>query len=345
MPILANIHLAAAGNKLKISASDLEVTVAASIEADVKSSGSTTVSARVFSELIRELPEGEIAMLLTEGERLEVIAKGSKFKIIGVSAEEYPVLPGLSFATTGKINAKLFGEMIGKTLYAVSLDETRFNLSGVCFEMVGGGDGKSLRLVATDGHRLGLATRPVSDFDFQGRVIVPRKGLSEMRKILDLAGAGDVGLGIFEGFLVVETHDFKMSMRLIDGEYPDYSQVIPKEKGLEAIINSMQLTQALRRVMLMVADREKCVRMSFSKNHLRISSSSPEIGEASEELEVSYDGGDLILGFNAVYLLEVCASLGEEANIIAELNGELGPGKFRSENDEGSMAIVMPMRL
>jgi DNA polymerase III subunit beta len=352
MPILSNILLKAEDGHLYLSSSDLEISVVASIKAQIKQPGRTTVNARVFSDVIRELPEGDIKISVGEGERLEVNTKGSKFKIIGKSADEYPELPGVGTATTSKLPAKVLVEMIQKTLYAASVDETRFNLNGVCFESTVGakgkdkkGEAKLLKLVATDGHRLALMSRPGNGFTFEGRVIVPRKGLSELKKILDLDQEKDVGLAMQDGFLVVETGEFKMAVRLIDGEYPDYSQVIPEGKGEIAKIKSGELIQALRRVMLMVTDREKCVKITFDTELLRISSSSPELGEASEELSVEYAGKALTVGFNALYLLDVASAIAGDGSLAVELHGELGPGKFYADNDESCLAIVMPMRL
>lgn len=356
MPILANLLLSVSNGQLRISASDLEVSIVASVKAEVRAAGSTTVNARVFSDIVRELPDAEVNIRLLEGERVEVIAKGSKFKIIGTSAEEYPTLPGLTAAVSAKLSGNLLLEMINKTLYAASFDETRFNLNGVCFEILeeaqagsdknlGESGTRALRMVATDGHRLALIARPVKDFSFAGRVIVPRKGLSEMRKILDSGGENEVGAAINEGFFVLEAWNFKIAIRLIDGEYPDYSQVIPSERGQLVLVDNAELVQALRRVMLMVTDREKCVKMHFSPGVLRISSSSPELGEASEEIPAEYEGEALTAGFNAVYLLDAAAAMGLDRKMAAELHGELGPGKFYIPQDEASLAIVMPMRL
>ncbi|MCO6431106.1 MAG: DNA polymerase III subunit beta [Deltaproteobacteria bacterium] len=347
MPILANVLISATDGKLKISASDLEITAVAQGSAHVNSPGSTTVNARVFCDLVKELPEDEVRIKLSEGERLEITSRKSKFRINGVSAEEYPSLPGVGFEVKGRIGSKAFLEMINRTLYAVSQDETRFNLNGVCFEIVGEGKKgqKALRMVATDGHRLSLIARGIGEFDFKGRVIVPRKGLNEIKKILDTSEDVPTGIDISDGFLVLESRDAKVSMRLIDAEYPDYNQVIPKQKGVLAIVPSAELVQSLRRVALMVTDKGKCVRMDFNKDSLRIVSSSPELGDASEEVSLRYEGKPLSVGFNAKYLLDFALSLEEEQNIVIELNGELGPGKFYAENDESYFGIVMPMRL
>ena len=349
MPILANVLLSVGDGHFRISATDLEITAVVSTQAKIKSKGSTTVNGKIFADLVRELPEGDVTLKLTEGERLEVIAKGSKLKIVGVSAEEYPSLPGILFEPQAKLSSKQLIEMITKTLYAVSTDETRFNLNGVCFEIVPEGKGKkasnSLRMVATDGHRLAMITRPAGTLDFQGRVIVPRKGLSEIRKVLNPEEDTPVGIEIKEGFLIIESGETRISMRLVDAEYPNYEQVIPKEKGVIASIPVTEVGQALRRAALLVSDKGKCVKLEFDAALLRISSSSPELGEGIEEIPIKYGGKPLSIGFNALYILDVAASLGEAQTLNIELTGELGAGRFFSEGDESYFGIIMPMRL
>lgn len=347
MPILNNIMLSASDGKLRVSATDLEITAIASGVAQVRKSGSTTVSARIFSDLVRELPNGDVTIRLLDGERLEITAKSAKFRMVGISADEFPSLPGMNFNPKARIAAKQLSEMIGRTLYAVSQDETRLNLVGVCFEMESGKGKKdrSLRLIATDGHRLGMVTRPVSGLELEERIIVPRKGLAEIKRILDAEDGADVGFEVREGYLVIEAPSSKISVHLIDGEFPDYNQVIPKGKTSQGIISSAELAHALRRVVLMVSDKSKCVRFDFNKESVRISSSSPELGDASEEVAVKYTGEPVSVGFNALYFLDFLNTIDEPGNIVMELNGSLGPGKFSPEGDDSCVAIIMPMRL
>jgi len=349
MPILMNLLLSATEGKLKIAATDLEITAHVSVDAAVKTSGSTTVNAKILGDVVRELPDGDVTLKLGASERLEISAMSSQFRVIGVSADEFPSLPGLAVETTSKLPARELLDMISKTIYAVSHDETRFNLNGVCFEMHREGKGKSstqeLRLVATDGHRLAYISRPIAELDFEDGAIVPTKGLQELKKVLELEGDGEIGLGVSDGFVVVETSLAKLSMRLIDGEFPDYNQVLPKKKGTIAEVSCAPLTQALRRAALMVTDKGKGVRLDFNKNLLRVSSSSPELGESSEEMEIQYTGSDLTIGFNARYLLDFASSVEEERNVSLELSGELGPARLRIAGDESYFGIVMPMRL
>lgn len=344
MPILANVLLSASDNALRISATDLEVTAVVHAESTVKSTGSTTVNARVLNDIVRELPDGDIQLKLTEGERLQITAQNSNFLMVGVSAEEFPSLPGISLDTTGKINALQFRQMIDRTIYAVSHDETRFNLNGVCFEM-DKSDTTKLRMVATDGHRLALINRPFPDLAFEGGAIVPTKGLQELRRVLDEEGDTEVGIAITDGFFVLEGSRAKIAMRLIDGEFPDYKQVLPAKPGVEAKIPGAVLTQAIRRAALMVTDKGKCVKLDFSEGKLRISSSSPELGESSEEIDVEYGGDAVSVGFNAKYVLDFAGSVDEAQPLTVEITSELGPARFSIEGDDSYFGIVMPMRL
>ena len=350
MPILVNLLLTASNGELTISSTDLEITSVARLKASVQSRGSTTVNAKVLGEIVKELPDEDIHIEVTEGERIQISTSKSKFKVIGVSSEEYPGLPGVNFDVNGKISARLFLEMINKTIYAVSHDETRYNLSGVCFEASNetkSGRKKTveLKFVATDGHRLAIITRQVENISIPENVVVPRKGLIEVKKLLEADLEADVAFDIRDGFLIVEAHDTKMSVRLIDGEFPDYNQVVPQKKGSIAKVNATEFASALRRAVLMVTDKNKCVRLDFTPGNLRITSSSPELGEAKEELSLDYEGKPLTIGFNARYLLEFASSIGDERTLSIELHGETGAGRFYSEDDESYVGVVMPMRL
>lgn len=348
MPILVNVLITASADRLSIAATDLETTAVATVAARVGSFGSTTVNARMFGEIVRELPPEEVKLKLHPGERLEIISNNSSLKLIGVAAEEFPALPGMGVKVEGRIGSRQLLEMISKSIYAVSLDETRFNLTGVCFEKVLEGRGKGgvgLRLVATDGHRLAMITRPIDDIKLEHSVIIPRKGLLELKKILDIYADKEIGFAIEEGFCLVETPHEKISMRLIDGEFPDYNQVVPKGAGEKVVLDARQLANALKRVALMVSDKGKGVRLEFSGNLLRISSSSPELGEAQEEMDVKYGGAPLSIGFNARYMLDIVSALADEGALSIELNGKTGPTKFYAEGDPSALAILMPMRI
>lgn len=345
MQVLTNILLSANANKLCLSATDLEITAVINVAAKTINQGSIAVNAKILNDIVRELPEGELSLELTSGQRLEIKSGRSTLKINGVSADEYPSLPGIGINTSNSVSATQLLDMISKTIYSTSNDETCFNLTGVYFCSINEGSSQMLRMVATDGHRLSIITRPVNGLNINKGVIVPKKGLSEIRRFLGELQDAEVGIGLKDGFLIIDTQEAKFSMRLIDGEFPDYRQVVPKGSEAKAEVMSATLAQALKRVALLVTDKMKCVRINFSKNEIRISSSSPELGEAYESIEATYSGSSIDIGFNAQYLMDVAASVGENQQLVFELNGALGPAKVYSSADPGYYGIVMPMRL
>lgn len=359
MPILGNLLLVAEDGVLKITASDAEVTAVARAKATIKTKGAITVSAKMFGDMVRELPEGDVTIKTGDRDRIEVIACNSKLKVMGVSAEEYPTPKGMNLAAKCKLSSRTLVEMIAKTLYAVSLDEGRYNMNGVCVELVKEGAQPALRMIATDGHRLALVTRPLEGVEFTSlvvkgtqrneneldHVIVPRKGLSEVRKALETLDDEPVGVDVIDNFLVVESAMWKLIVQLVDSEFPNYEQVLPKVEGVKVAVLSSNFAHALKRVSLVVSDKNKGVRLDFFNNMVRISSSSPEVGEALEELEVQYKGRELSVGFNARYIIDALATVGENQPFIFELSGETGPGKMYTEADESAIGIVMPLRL
>lgn len=359
MPILGNLLLSAEEKTLRVTASDVEITAVATGSAQVKKKGAITVPSKMFGDLVRELPEGDVTIRTGERDRVEVIAGTSKLKIMGVSSDEYPVPTSIGLATKCKISAKALAEMINNTLYAVSLDEGRYNMNGVCMELVKEGKSAAVRMVATDGHRLAMITRPIAGVDFTAlkpkgsakseatldHAIVPRKGIAEVRKALETVGDVEVGVDVVGGFLVVESGSWKLVVQLLDSEFPNYEQVVPKAAGTKIAVLSSQLAHALKRVSLVVSDKNKGVRFDFFSNLMRISSSSPEVGEAQEELEIQYKGREFSVGFNARYIIDALATVGENQPYILELAGETGPGKMYAEADESAIAVVMPLRL
>jgi DNA polymerase-3 subunit beta len=351
--------MSAQDSTFKITASDVEITAASLGKAAVKGKGAITVSSKMFGDLVRELPDGEVTIRTGDRDRIEVMAGASKLKIVGVSAEEYPVPTSINLATKCKLPAQTLVEMINKTLYAVSLDEGRYNMSGVCFELIKEGKKSSLRMIATDGHRLAMITRPLEGVEFtslkpkgakkedyeRDHVIVPRKGLAEVRKALETAGDSTVGVDIIQGCLVVEGASWKLVVQLVDSEFPNYEHVMPKEPGTKVAVLSSELSHALKRVSLVVSDKNKSVRLDLFNGLVRISSSSPEVGEGVDEIDIQYKGRDMSIGFNARYLIEALATVGENQPFVLEISNETGPTKIYAEADESAIGIVMPMRL
>lgn len=344
MPVLANVKLTADKDRLTISATDLEVSLTGETEATVKTPGSITVDARVLYEIARDLPNESITLHVTKGQRLEIESGQSRFKINGISSDEFPSLAGVVLNDPIPVEAFRIAEMLDKTAYAVSTDETRYNINGVSIETVNNGGGPTLvRFVATDGHRLAFIERPADGLVIEKPVILPRKGIQELKKVLE-DNDGAANIGVHEGFFTVQSKNVTIGIRLVDGQFPDYRQVIPVDRKTKVELGREELISAVKRVSLVTTDKNKAVKFKLVGGNLLVSSQSPEYGEASENISVDQEGDDVTIGFSARYIIELLSTMSNSEKITINLNGEVGPGVFQSAEDEQYTCIVMPMR-
>lgn len=346
MPILANVRLSAEDNKLSIAATDLEVSLVGEAEAKVKTPGSITVDAKVLHDIIRELPAKDVSLNVSKKQRLEIECGQSRFRINGTAAEEFPSIAGVDLHNPMTVDAPKFFDMFDKTAFAVSTDETRYNINGVYVESVEGplGIGKPcLRFVATDGHRLAMIDCPADGVKLSEAVIIPKKGIQEIKKVLD-GNDGLAKIGISEGFFTVESGTVRLGVRLVDGQFPDYKQVIPTEHTAKIAVPRVELLAAMKRVSLVTTDKTKAIKCKLTGNTLVISSSSQEYGEASETLEVEAEGDDVTIGFSSRYVIDLLNSMSNSETISVQFKGDLGPGLFTGSGTEHYNCIVMPMR-
>ncbi len=343
MPILAHVNLIVDGSTLSVLATDLEIGLRGSIDAEVKTKGSITVAAKVLYDIIRELPSETVSMSLAKGNRVEIEGGQARFKINGVASDEFPTVVGTELAASTAVDAGKLYEMLDKTAYCVSIDETRYNINGVYLEALQQGGKDFLRFVATDGHRLAMIDRPAEGLKLTQNVILPRKGIQELKKLLEKEeGAANVGLS--EGFFTVQAGKVTMGVRLIDGQFPDYRQVVPVETKTTVLASRAELAAAVKRVSLVTTDKSKTIKFRLVAGNLTISSSSPEYGEATEAVGVKQNGDDVTIGFSARYVTELLNAMPLSTEVTIQLNGELGPGLFRGSEDELYSCIVMPMR-
>ncbi len=345
MPILANVLLAApTDDTLELSATDLEVGIRGTHPAQIAEAGSVTASAKKLFEIVRELPDEPVQIETTENQYLDIRCARARFVLAGTAAEEYPTLPEFTPGTTVTVQAAVLATMIERTMYATSVDETRYNLNGVYLEVLP--DTGKLRMVATDGHRLSFVDRSVGPEieSLASGVIIPRKGLAELKRLVDEDDADEVELA-FEGSNgLARKGAVTLVMRLIEGEFPNYRQVVPKNIQKELVFPAEPLMHALRRVALLSAERSRAIRLQLVPEKLIVSSSNPDLGEAQEELDVDYAGEELSIGFNARYLLDALGG-SRSKEIVLGLQDELAPIQIQPTDDADSLAIVMPMRL
>jgi DNA polymerase III subunit beta len=350
MPILSHVLLEAAkGDELHVSATDLDISVSSEHKCEVLKEGKVAVPAKQLYEIVKALPEKDVVLKRASNNYLEIRSGAAEFRLVGLPAEDFPALPRFDKVQLVKVEPRPLLQMIDLTAFAVSSDETRYNLNGVFFEPSTG----ALRTVATDGHRLSLAERPLEgDFHVKKGVILPRKGLGEMKKLLLEAEEGETKLGFVENSAVLQRPNVKLVMRLIEGVFPDYRQVIPKAGEKRFTIGRDRFLDTLRRISLLSSDKAHAVKLELSAGTLRVLSQNPELGEAKEEVPVQYEGEPLKIGFNARYLLDVLGALAAlepvaVQDVVVELADDLSPGVLKpaGESTTHFTAVVMPMRI
>jgi DNA polymerase-3 subunit beta len=295
------------------------------------------------------MPEKDVLLKRASNNWLEVKSGSAEFKIVGLPAEDFPALPRFEKVQLVPVQPRQLLELIELTAFAASTDETRYNLNGVFFEAVDG----SLRAVATDGHRLSLAERAVpGDFHLKKGVILPRKGLAEMKKLLLDAAEGETKLGFIDSSAVLRRPDVNLVMRLIDGAFPDYRQVIPKAGEKRFTVGRERLLDTLRRISLLSSDKAHAVKLELEAGRLRVLSQNPDLGEGREEVPVEYQGDPLKIGFNARYLMDVLGAMVNlepvaVQDVAVELADDLSPGVVKPAGESATQftAVVMPMRI
>lgn len=350
LPILSHVLIEGSDEIVSLGATDLEIGIRQQCKATVKKSGAVTTDARKLYEIVRELPP-ERLILRSSGEGwVEVSSGRSRFRMASFDPKEFPAItPGAGQKEEKKpsvsvsLSGKTLGEMIEKTLFAASPDESRLNLSGVYAEALPRG---KLRLVSSDGHRLAIIEREtgISDPASWPPAILPRKGLIEARKLLE-KDAEETDLSIHGATAVIKKGTTELSMRLIEGEFPDYHQVVPKEKKNFISFSREEFLSAIRRLLVLTTERARGVKLQIEKEKMTVSVNTPDLGEGVEEIEIENRGGNIIIGFNGRYLTEVLNVIDEGMRIRLYLKDEVSPGLLQAEEDEDFSYIIMPMRI
>jgi DNA polymerase-3 subunit beta len=353
MAILSNILLSAEGQRaLRLAATDLYLGVDAIAESEVKRGGTVAVSARTLFDIVKNLPEGEVSWKLAEG-HAEIRCGKVKYRIPSMPGDEFPPLPNPGNATFAELDADLIGELISHTQYSMSSDDTRPHLSGALFE----GDGKVVRMVTTDGHRLSKAESRLPDgapmLNFT--MLVPNKGIAELKRLIEDARAdrqkGDdapamLGIATAGGNAFFRREGVQLSVKLADEQFPPYAKVIPQRQERRIVVSRVGFIEALRRIALVASDKSGSVRIAVEPGLLRITSENPDVGEGTEDVDADYAGSPVTIGFNARYVLDVLGSLTSD-EVALEVNGELDPGVLKPVGAEkvDFVGVIMPMRV
>ena len=346
IPILSNVMLKASGNTLQFKATDLEREVSESVSAKVAQGGALTVPAHMLHDIVRKLPEGAEIELKREAdkERLTLTSGHSRFSLQTLSAEDFPDLAVGEIGHEFTIEASELKRLIEKTRFAISTEETRYYLNGIYFHTAETGKAKTLRAVATDGHRLAQVelARPKGADGMPG-VIIPRKTVHELARLLEDTSA-KVKVGVSQTKVRFEIGDVVLTSKLIDGTFPDYGRVIPHNNDKELKVPNTTFMSAVDRVSTIASERGRAVKLNLAKDKLVLTVNNPEGGSATEEIPVSYGASPLEIGFNARYLLDIASRLeGEEAKFLLADPGS--PTMVRDTASEGALYVLMPMRV
>ena len=343
MAILSNVLLTAEDEKLSCIATDLEVSYKGFCIAEIEKPGQIAISARKFYEIIKEFPREDILLREKSTNRLLITSEDSKilYTLSGYSAEDFPSIPSTDGVNTVSIEKKLLKEMIEKTIFCVSTEETRFTLSGIFIHKIN----NKLRFVASDGHRLALIDRDIENLDnldVHEGIILPKKAAQEIKKLADSDGI--FLLGIKDNHFFISNDQDILIVRLIEGQYPDYQAVIPETKERIVSVDKIIFLDTLKRVSILSPDRFKSIKLSITNNQMVVSSVYSDIGEAQEIIDVSYTGDDFEIGFNAKYLIDICSSMVSDV-IDLIMNSPSSPALILGPEDYGYLGIIMPIKL
>jgi len=341
MPMLSNALLVTDGDgSLLIRATDLYTTMSCRLESSNAVEGGIAVGAKSLYEIVKNLPVAEVHVQKTDSNHVELRSGPARFRVVGLLSDDYPEVPVAPEEGFDKVPIPTLLNLINRTLFSVSQDETRQHLSGVLLEC----DGDIIRMVSTDGHRLSKAEEEIKGgWPLADPILIPKKGLQELKRMME-GGDGDCELLVQEGVLFAKRGEITLSVRLIDSRFPPYEKVIPSSCDKRLVVDRMQLISALKRVSLMSEDRNKGLRMIVASEKLTIEADTPDVGEGKEDIEVDYEGESITVGFNATYLIDALARIdGDE--VFLEFNEELDPCVLKPVDSENFVGVVMPLRL
>lgn len=346
IPILSNLLLEAKGERLGITATDLELGIKTGAAAKVKKEGATTVPARRLFEIVRNLPDAEIRLKALDNHRLELRCERSQFKLVGMAKDNFPALPEFPHPLV-ELSASVVSTLISKTAYAISPEESRYTLNGALLLL----KPDTLTMVATDSHRLAHVEKPqkLAGLKAEVRVLVPKKAMNEVgRLVAEADEKATVQFARDDSHLFFQVGGRLLISRLLTGQFPNYEAVLPRENKRVVVLDRDQLSAAIKRADLVADQRSHAVKLAVGAERVEISASSIEFGEAHEELALpkAYKGDPLEIGFNAAYLLDFLGTAAA-GPVSVELKDDQSAGQFRplGEEDLDYRYVVMPMRL
>ena len=340
MPALSNLLLRSNDQNLSITATDLEVELIATIEIELEEGGDTTIPARKLLDICRSLPDQSKLEISSSNEKVKVSSGRSRFSLATLPAEDFPTIDDLELDQSVVISEVELKNLIEKSAFAMAQQDVRYYLNGLLLEV----DADQIKTVATDGHRLAISQKQhKSDIEDTRQIIVPRKGVQELQRLL-YQNDNPVTLSLGKNHIRVNLPNLQFTSKLIDGRFPEYQRVLPEEEGNRAKMDKSMLKQALTRASILSNEKYKGIRLIFNDNKLVIQAHNPEHEEAEDELEISYQGEKLEVGFNVNYLLDVLNAL-ETDDVEIIIKDANSSALIVSTGNQESRYVVMPMRL
>jgi len=346
IPVLSNVRLEALADAISFKATDMDTEITEMTDAKIAEKGATTAPAHMLYDIVRKLSDGSEVELVFPDEKgqLSISSGRSKFSLPTIAVEDFPVISGDELPINFNILREDLKDVIDRTQFAASTEETRYYLNGLYIHAKTEGETKVLRTVATDGHRLACVESPLpAGAEKVSGVIIPRKTVAEIRKLLDDSDTDNVALSLSENKIRFSLKDITLTSKLIDGTYPDYERVIPTGNDKVLELSAKELSTAVDRVSV-VAERTRAIKLITSKNHVVITTSSPDLGSALEELESTYDADSLEVGYNFRYLLDILSVIKGD-NVQLTFSDGTSPSIIRDTADSSAIYVLMPMRV
>ena len=346
LPVLSNVKIEAMEDGISFKATDMDTEITEVVDAKTSETGATTAPAHMLYDIVRKLSDGSDVEITFPDEKGQLtIASGkSKFALSTIGVEDFPVISGDKLPTNFVMAKEELKDVIDRTQFAVSTEETRYYLNGIYVHAKNEGETKVLRVVATDGHRLACVESPLPQgAENMNGVIIPRKTVGEVRKLLDDTKAENIDVSLSENKIRFMMEDITLTSKLIDGTYPDYERVIPTDNDKVLELGVKPLAEAVDRVSV-VAERTRAIKVITNPNHITITTSSPDLGSAQEEVEAKYDSESLEIGYNFRYLLDILNEIKGDTVRISFADGS-SPSVIHDTSDSSAIYVLMPMRV
>jgi DNA polymerase-3 subunit beta len=345
LAITSNVVIYAKTDQIVVLATDLEIAFQGNYEAEVLKEGGSAIPSRKLYEIVKDFPSDVVAFKEMENKWIQIADRKIEYNIVGMETEEFPGMPEIEGVESFEMDGGILKDMIEKTIYAVVSDEGRAHLAGVFFETLGEGEERYLRMVSTDGHRLSRVDQLMGEnrgFELKEGVIVPKRGIVEVLRLLE--GPGDVAVGCRENNFIVKKDREVLIIRLIEGDFPDYNLVIPKDVQGEVRVDREVFFMMLKRMSILSSEKYRSVRFNIDKEQMETVTTNPDIGESREVIPVVYNGDRIEIAFNPRYFLD-CISHMKSEEVIIRLNNEATPCVLEGDQDPGFLSVIMPMRI